>query len=383
MNRKEAVCKVFKNGLTVLMLCIAGSLLFSCSSSDDTPVPVSKVLLVYLGGDNNLSGESKDKFDAIRQGYDGRPGTKILVYIDARNEVPQLWELSGKSTAWLVRQCEEENSADAAVLRRVITEAKAIYPQAVFNLLVFSHASGWLPPNALTRPKSAAETRSVIIDGNDGMELADFAAAIPDHCFKHIVFETCFMAGVEVAYQLRDKAEYILASSAETVSPGFSDVYREHINELVHGDPQKFMQAAFDYFDSKDGYMRSATLSVIKTDALGDLAGYIRNNCDPAKETDLTEMQYFDRSSYRLFADFGDYYLRLPETKEQKETLSGLISACVPWKVATPSFMEGYNGFTIRNHSGLTAYIMQERYPELNETYKKLDWYKAITTGEE
>lgn len=33
--------------------------------------------------------------------------------------------------------------------------------------------------------------------------------------------------------------------------------------------------------------------------------------------------------------------------------------------------MAGYNGFTILTHSGLTTYIEQDEFPELNAAYKK------------
>lgn len=83
-----------------------------------------------------------------------------------------------------------------------------MYPQVKFNLLIFGHASGCLPDNSLVA------SRSVIVDGNNNMELKNFANAIPAKTFEYIVFETCFMAGIDVAYEFRDKADYIVASSA-------------------------------------------------------------------------------------------------------------------------------------------------------------------------
>ena len=47
------------------------------------------------------------------------------------------------------------------------------------------------------------------------MEITDFAMALPDHLFEFIIFEACNMAGIEVAYELRNKAAYIMASSAQ------------------------------------------------------------------------------------------------------------------------------------------------------------------------
>ena len=51
------------------------------------------------------------------------------------------------------------------------------------------------------------------------MEITDFAMALADHLFEFIIFEACYIAGIEVAYELRNKAPYIMSSDAPVVSP--------------------------------------------------------------------------------------------------------------------------------------------------------------------
>ena len=41
------------------------------------------------------------------------------------------------------------------------------------------------------------------------------------------------MAGVEVAYALRNKTDYLLASSAELLSPGFVPIYAHTLPSLM------------------------------------------------------------------------------------------------------------------------------------------------------
>ena len=60
------------------------------------------------------------------------------------------------------------------------------------------------------------------------MELADFASALPlpnHRKWDFILFEGCYMGSVEVAYELKDKTEAIIASPTEIVSPGMTEVY--------------------------------------------------------------------------------------------------------------------------------------------------------------
>lgn len=376
-DMKEPVCEIAKALLIVLTVCAVCWLLWGCSGRDDGAVAVENVLLVYLAGDNNLSGESYDKLEAIRRGYSAKSCSRLLVYHDTKAAVPSLSEITDDNLIKTIEVFDEEDSADPQVFSRVIAKAKGMYPGARFNLLVFSHATGWLPPGSLSNPKFA-QAKSVLMDGNSEMALADFAAAIPDSGFNYIVFEACFMAGIEVAYELRDKAKYIAASSAEIVSPGFTPVYAQHIYELVYGDPKIFMQEVFNYFDSQTGYMRSATFSLIKTAGLDPLVTFIGNNCDHSKELQAGSIQHFDRGTAYLFCDFEDYYSSLLQTDGQKQQLQQLIAYCVVWKAATPYFMQEYNGFAIEKHSGLTNYIPQDRYPLLNDSYRELEWYKAI-----
>lgn len=100
------------------------------------------------------------------------------------------------------------------MLKRVINDVTRLYPAKSYGLIVFSHGSGWLPPHTLVNG-----SRSIIIDNDNEMEITDFAMALPDHLFEFIIFEACNMAGIEVAYELRNKAAYIMASSAPVVSP--------------------------------------------------------------------------------------------------------------------------------------------------------------------
>lgn len=376
--------------LPILLLAAALPILGSCVKEREIPSPVrTHTLLAYIGGDNNLSPYTHDKVDALAAGFDGKPGQRLLIYLDVSGEDATLIEVTrgsdGNPSYQTLSSYHKDNSASATVLSRVIETIATDYPSDSYGLLVFSHASGWLPQGALNNPKGVAapESRSLIVDGANEMELKDFANAIPDGMFDYIVFETCFMAGIEVAWELRGKAPYILASSAEIVHPGFSPVYPASTGKLLAGDVQAFGQSVFGHVltYAENDVNRSATYSVIRTEGLSALAAFIRENCDFDREVDVTAVQRFDRNSYRLFFDFEDYFSRLVDTEQQRTELSRLIGACVPWKAATDGFMiqqKGYNGFKIEQHSGLTTYIPQPAFRGLNDAYAATGWAAAI-----
>ncbi|MFV0313354.1 MAG: clostripain-related cysteine peptidase [Dysgonomonas sp.] len=245
-----------------------------------------------------------------------------------------------------------------------------------YGLILFSHASGWLPQETLKNPKS------ILIDNKREMDITDFADAIPENYFDFIIFEACFMAGIEVAYELKDKADYILVSSAEIVSPGFTEIYKQSAISYLYESPvnlKGFAQSAFNYFNSQSGFLNSATLSIIKTSELDALGNIIKKNYNRDNTVDINTIQHFDRYTYHLFFDFEDYFSSYLQTDMQRQELSEAINSCIIYKAATFLFMDGYNGFEIKKHSGLTTYIQQEQFPYLNTEYQKLKWYKKIS----
>lgn len=379
-------------------LCAAA--LASCRKDDGGgPVPVGRVVVAYLGGDNNLSSEVPQKIEALTAGLaaHGTHGDRLLIFHDAQRQEPALTEVyldsRGAVRSQTVRTYDGSDSADGATMAAVCADARAMYPAARFGLVVFSHASGWLPegmylnPLLPVSPANAAGvvsapgpaepgSRSIFRDGNNEMEIAELADALPAGMFDWIVFETCFMAGVEVAYELRGKAPVILASSAEIVSPGFTEVYPRAMGYLLAGDIEGFARAAFEHADAQSGWRRSATCSVIRTAGLQPLKEFIAANADFGVEVDVFDVQRFDRNAYRLFFDLEDYCGRLLPTDALRAELARLIAGCVVWKAATPEFMTGHGGFAIERHSGLTSYIPQPEFERLNQEYMKLKWNK-------
>lgn len=368
----------------LLGLLLAAVVLTSCRQDNDMEVPSDeppgRVLLVYMGGDNNLSAEVYEKMEAIRQGWRNVFDGELFIYSDPGDAAPALYRVqSAGDTAELVvvRSYPEENSASSAVFSRVISEVVYENPAKSYGLLLFSHASGWLPQQTLIGP------RSILVDGREEMNLTDMATAIPDGLFDFIVFEACFMAGIEVAYELKEKTEYIVASSAEIVSPGFTPVYDKVLEHLFKPKPdlKGVAETVYRYYNSQTDYRQSATFSVIHTPALDVLGEWIRENnllninTEPINNYDV---QHFDRYAYRLFFDFEDYFSRLLRSEPEQEELSRLIRQCVPYKFATEKFMYGMNGYLIGRHSGLTTYIQQDRFPYLNGQYKELSWYKDV-----
>jgi hypothetical protein len=341
--------------------------------------PVSdRTVLVYMGGNNNLSSETYEKIEALKTAYTSGMG-RLLVFQAAKGISPKLMEIStgdhGQVEIKTLKTYNNRNAASSGVFKDVLEDLVKEAPADSYGLVLFSHASGWLPERTLIAP------RSLLQDGDKDMELPDFAAAIPDYFFDFIVFESCFMAGIEVAYELKDKTDYIVASSAEILSPGFIEIYPKLLPCLYKptADLTSFAQLYFNHYNQNEGDLRAATISVIDTKTLPALAAWVKQHAnDTFPANDLNAVQHFDRyQTHRLFFDFEDYYRRL-SLSESHDELAALLKKAVLYKAATPHFLLGYSGFAIDKFSGLTSYIPQEDFEYLNIAYKKLKWTLAV-----
>lgn len=372
-------------------------LLFTSSCSKDDPVEPepdlpNRTILYYLGADNNLQNEADEKTEALRLGFPGG-NNRLVIYRDTENETPKLLEVyrheNGENQVREVKSYAEQNSATAETFQAVLEDVEMLFSAYSYGLILFSHATGWLPKGALLRPENAIlqmglapiRTYTVAMDGASELGLKEFAAVIPDGFFEFIAFEACFMAGIEVLFELKDKTDYILSSSAEMVSPGFAPIYQESLPLLYRpqADLTGFARDYFDFWDSQSGDYRSATITVAKTAGLPPLAAWIKQHATmDVPPEDLPEIQHFDRDrNHRLFFDFGDYYQRkvTPGTESQ---LNALLEDIVAYKAATPTFIPSRLGFEINRHSGITTYIPQERFGNLNKKYKELTWYGLV-----
>lgn len=330
-----------------------------------------RTVIVYLGVDNNFAGEGAQKVKALSEGWRKSYDGNLLVYADAGEAV--LVHVHEKS-ADTIQKYGTENSASPAVLTRVLSEVKERFPADSYGMIVLSHGSGWLPKGQLVEPAS------IIQDRYNEMEFLDFVDAIP-MSLDFIIFDACFMGTIEVAYELKEKVKYVVASPAEVLSPGF--VYGNMMTHLMKAEPDLMSVAKdfYNYFDVLSGFWKSATVSVVKTDELENIAKFLAAQGDvtDSERVTLREVQQYGYGSHSLFWDMGDYVSRW--NPERAEQFAELLNQAILYKAATPGYYSSGNNMynKIHTYSGLAMYVPQADYPFLNREYRKLKWVKAVS----
>ncbi len=415
------------------------AVLVSCSREAGPPEPevnaLKHTLLAYMVADNNLSSFSYINTSAIYQGMAAAdPSATVIVYRDCYGAAPELIEIKkdkkGKVTQTVVGTFPESNSVSIETMQEVFAKVKADYPSDVYGLVLWSHGGGWLPPaktNILpgtarlqklqalaAEPLSVEELLSSEVPithgfGDDYAEtisIPDLETALPDDMFDYILFDACYMAGVEVAYQLRNKADYIIASSAEIMGNGFpyastmKDLFSTPLTEQnrpyrLPETLRKTCESFFNYYNGKIGWEHSATISLINTSELEGLADAVAqifaHNAPALAQMNTSALQYFDRTpmspgghyfytySDHYFFDLGEIIGKMDASYYEKNVLfPWQLKLAVPYAAATDWMLLGSGGFKVNHHCGLSTYLCQGRLDVPDAYYRTLDWYQRV-----
>lgn len=377
----------------------------SCGK-EDAP-EVNRSVLLYIAGRNSLSGMVSDCLAQLEKGYLPETGSKeeaVLVYVRDYRNYPQLMRISRNADGSACREIlfnypSDQNSAVAETLSQVLRDAENLCPAKNRGLILWSHSSGWLPKGYMNNPdeyeagartSDRAQRTPVTSFGEDDIdkekaeiELVDLASALPWK-YDYIIFDSCLMGCVEVAFELKDKCDWIAFSPAEIKSQGFpyymmmQPLFKEDISTALTGICTEY----YEYYRKdyeKDPQTSGGTISLIRSAGMDRLATEFaviaQNHRDEIYN--LEDVQQYFRYDYHWFYDLDDIAQRVAAPAELKDFRDALDEAVV-YKAATGGFMLYRGGFYIVHYSGLSSFIPRYGKEErLKEHYRNLKWNKA------
>lgn len=381
------------------ILALALLALMGCTKDVEDPryPHSSRVVLVYMAGDNSLGGYVRDNLDAMRQGMASAPaGSRTIAYVDTPDGNPRLLEVTSSGTQTLYKWPSAHNSASAATVREAIGRVRTLAPADRYGLVLWSHGLAWMPSWAtgyLTRSKARIgdiwpATKWFGQDTGENpagyLDVEQLSEAIPSGVFDWILFDACFMASAETLYALRDKAERIVCSPAEVIADGFP--YAEIMAELLRPEPD--LRAVCEtyyrnYADDPRPAYRSATVSLVETSQLEALAAATASVLGAALTTDpevlsvmdLNRVQPLDRYRRHFLFDMGSVVGEL-ETRGLvpallAEAWRAQLARTVIYEAHTPTML----GLALDACCGLSMYVPYADYADLNEYYRSLGWY--------
>lgn len=374
-------------------------ILAGCSSDDDNDAPAPECprsVLVYMIANNSLGSakfDSDDIAEMVKAARNGDFGnSRLIVYHHARNVNPVLKEITAKGEITLKSYDQSQFSVSATRMNQVISDFMDLAPATNHGIILWSHGSGWIEngivenssasSNATTNTSPLSSTpitpQSFGDDGGRYMNIISLARVLDGKGFDYIYFDCCYMAGIEVVYELRHCAQSIVGSATELPAAGMP--YDKTLKYLLSSDANLIAAAktTFDTYDVLSGMNRSCAISVINTKDLDTLADATRAiyYANSVTTPDFSP-QYFMTSACYLF-DFGQYVNNLAsQLPNLAADFNNALNEVVVYKAATPKF---WDILTINHHSGLSTYL-----PDFANTnrynYDNLQWAGDVASA--
>lgn len=348
--------------------------------------------MIIMQGNNGLAEFMDSNLQRIITAYYDVPTDvgRILIFYDRGNytRLTELYMDDGMAKQRLIEEYPTSTSTvDKEFLAGVINHMKEVAPADSYGLIMSSHGGGWVPADLydiylLGESSRVNEPDAKPLfygqDDSDCMEIPDLVDALKHTRFKYIIFDACMMANVESLYDMRNMADYIIASPTEILGAGFP--YENILPLLFERTDHKLKEVCEAYME----YYRdtSGTIALIDCSKMDALAEAMRGVYAEAKSVDVSQVQAYDNFLYHLYFDLGDYVKQVA-TGDTLERFNAALRDVVVYSGYTDTFFtvtgEDDAYIPIEEYSGLSCYILQEDdCPNTAAAWRDTAWAKAI-----
>ena len=395
-----------------------------------------RTVLIYCAAQNSLgvsgtyykSAWTEDSLELAAGKHFISDDDRLLVFVDDAYH-PRLYRFRADATPELVWQWGyDANSANPATFKDVLLRVKERFPAEEYGLSMWSHADGWLPSSntnyskARTLPTLSPLSFGIDVGTNGNMHsdhtsnnkdlgaqmnITDMAVAIRESGlhFTYIFFDACLMQCVEVAYELRDVTDYLIASPISIAAAG---AYYTHMLErgFFSANPTDIAKTYYEDVTSEelarvyDDF--GIVISALKTKELDALAAAVRTalaDIDFSAYPDLTDAHAYHVYSYNYY--FRPHYydmrsaLRHLLTDAQFAPVEAALTRATAFYAATHKYWVGprdsdYHSLALSECCGVSMFFPQKAYADNasrcdfgnhNETYRSTSWAHAIGKG--
>ena len=371
--------------------------LASCGGNDDpgnpvkpfVPTKTKNTLFVFMPytGYSSIYGcllqNLKDMEQAIVK-EKGLGNSQILVFISESIKTSHLVKIGyskGKCQRDTLKTYTDYNYTIPDGITSLLTSIKQMAPADNYSMIIGCHGEGWMPKPKSTQTRYFGGTAIPI-------DISNFNEGIKNAGMKmnFILFDDCYMSGIEVAYQLREAANYLIASTSEMM--GYGMPYHLILKYMLADNPNyEALCEDFTkfYITYKNGiqpmpYGTIAVTDLSQTETMATFMKTVNNthtfDLDKIDDVQDLDVEHFDPTVY---FDFGSY-LRVLCGNDATTYTEGtkLLDKLVPYKGTTGMIYSGAGNksLKLKEYSGLTI-----SDPSINakalETKKQTAWWNA------
>lgn len=378
--------------MSILMVIVT---LTSCK---DDVVDVDEVnkqtILVFMpwSGSDHSSGlytAFKANLDSMKAGIRDAKGLKdmrLLVFISETANTSRLYEITYDRNEFKETDIKSYTGTlytTSEGITEIIKDATTYAEALNYAMLIGCHGVGWtfkdtwsnypynakrfgMEPAPREKPSNGYMTTRFYGSASDiakfGTDIATLARGIEATgiTMQYVLFDDCYMANVETAYEMRKATKFLIGSTSEVMQMGMP--YHSMWRSLASPAPNyEAAVKAFNAFYSSY-VVPCGTLAAIDCRQMDNLAKLM---ADVNKHIAMTDelrgtIQRLDGFNIPIFYDFGDYVDKACQDKGLKNQFKEALNTAVGAKSTTPK---------------IYSYLYSE------PIYVKIDTFSGITTS--
>lgn len=403
-----------------LVLCTMG--LISCSEEAVEVDEVNKqTILVFMPWSGNDSGTDsgllryfKVNLDSIKRAVVANKGlnsSRLMVFISTRPTESTLYEFTynaakQKVDSTVVCTYSDNNYTTAEGITSLLNQVKSHAEALNYAMLIGCHGCGWTyrsdwysyPYNA--RPQGRTTLSSSLVwpfteeyvqntrffgsvsSRNYGIDIETLANGIEASGTKmqYILFDDCYMSNAEVAYELRNATNFLIASSSEIMADGMP--YYTIWSNLCSASPN-YSSVVSGFYSYYSNYSYPyGNLAAIDCRKMEDLAAVMKklNTKYTLADSLQDSIQVLDGFEPNLFYDLKSYVEYLNpnqgDLNEFNTALSNAVKASQSTEYILSALYSQNRTFKVISYSGLSISDISNN-PVALRGKEKTTWWQA------
>jgi hypothetical protein len=198
--------------------------------TQENQAPKKWTILQYCATDNNLRDSAVENLNELESSPDN-DNIDIISLVDRNENDCKIYKVKhdddkGKINSSIIKDMGNTNTADPKTLTNFLIEMMQKYPAEHYAVILEDHGFGW---NGVLYDQSSNEKTMTVPQLRQAFEEAQKATGIK---IDIIAFDACSMASGEVASELKNAANYMIASQEVLQKRGFN------YENLFVDDPQ-------------------------------------------------------------------------------------------------------------------------------------------------
>lgn len=373
--------------LTFLSLCI---LCAAACTKDEPNTPTEpqiaeKTIFVFMPHSTNLYKYLLNNIAGMKRAIESNKGlgnTRLVVFIAKDKKQSALINIKYEKGVCKQDTLEKYSSPTYLTTNgrvELFNKVKEYAPANRYAMIVGCHGMGWIPSSTVFKAKKSRYFGG--LENGYKIDIDDFAESIKAAGMKmqFILFDDCYMSCMEVAYDLKDATDYIIASTSEVMDKGMP--YHRIYQHLMGAEPD-YKAVCDNFYDYYTNYSAPyGTIGVTDCRYMDEMAAMMKyiNTKHTFDTNRLNNVQDLDGKTFTptIFFDFDDYVRNLcTNDNSTYEQFYALLQRLVPYKANTNYIFSGNMQIATKvNHfSGITISDPSTR-SEITESKKYTNWW--------